>query len=99
MLPVHRALGSIPGQGTRSHMPQLRVYMLQLKIQRTATKTQCRQINKHIFKKKTPMREFVVCLRELRLGLWDSLEERDGVGGGRESHEGGDTCILMTDSR
>ena len=45
------------------------------------------------------MREFVVCLRELRLGLWDSLEERDGVGGGRESHEGGDTCILMTDSR
>ena len=45
------------------------------------------------------MREFAVCLRELRLGLWDSLEERDGVGGGRVSHEGGDTCILMTDSR
>ena len=27
-------LGSIPGQGTRSHMLQLRVHMLQLKISR-----------------------------------------------------------------
>ena len=25
-------LGSVPGQGTRSHMPQLRVPMLQLKL-------------------------------------------------------------------
>ena len=25
-------LGSVPGQGTRAHMPQLRVHMLQLKI-------------------------------------------------------------------
>ncbi|TEA40834.1 hypothetical protein DBR06_SOUSAS19710043, partial [Sousa chinensis] len=31
-------LGSIPGQGTRSPMPQLRVHMLQLKILHTATK-------------------------------------------------------------
>ncbi|TEA28876.1 hypothetical protein DBR06_SOUSAS4010093, partial [Sousa chinensis] len=30
--------GSIPGQGTRSHMPQLRVCMLQLKILHAATK-------------------------------------------------------------
>ncbi|TEA37484.1 hypothetical protein DBR06_SOUSAS8810006, partial [Sousa chinensis] len=30
--------GSIPGQGTRSHMPQLRVLMLQLKIPHAATK-------------------------------------------------------------
>ena len=37
--------GSIPGQGTRSHMPQLRVRMLQLKIPRAATKTQHSQIN------------------------------------------------------
>ncbi|TEA34510.1 hypothetical protein DBR06_SOUSAS10710064, partial [Sousa chinensis] len=34
-------LGSIPGQGTGSHMPQLRVHMLQLKIPHAATKTQC----------------------------------------------------------
>ena len=30
--PNAEGLGSIPGQGTRSHMPQLRVRMLQLKI-------------------------------------------------------------------
>ena len=29
-------LGSIPGQGTRSHMPQLRVHMLQLKLPHAA---------------------------------------------------------------
>ena len=40
------ALGSIPGQGTRSHLPQLRVRMLQLKIPRAATKNQRSQINK-----------------------------------------------------
>ena len=52
--------GSIPGQGTRSHMPQLRVRMPQLKIlhaatkishtatkiPRAATKTRCSQIQK-----------------------------------------------------
>ncbi|TEA37350.1 hypothetical protein DBR06_SOUSAS1910041, partial [Sousa chinensis] len=31
-------LGSIPGQGTRSHMPQLRACTSQLKIPHTATK-------------------------------------------------------------
>ncbi|TEA14718.1 hypothetical protein DBR06_SOUSAS3110025, partial [Sousa chinensis] len=30
--------GSIPGQGTRSHMPQLRVHILQLKILCATTK-------------------------------------------------------------
>ena len=30
--------GSIPGQGTRSHMPQLRVHKQQLKIPCAATK-------------------------------------------------------------
>ena len=30
--------GSIPGQGTRSHMPQLRVHMPQLKVPHAATK-------------------------------------------------------------
>ncbi|TEA30390.1 hypothetical protein DBR06_SOUSAS17710012, partial [Sousa chinensis] len=31
-------LGSIPGQGTGSHMPQLRIHMPQLKILHAATK-------------------------------------------------------------
>ena len=32
LAPDARGLGSIPGQGTRSRMPQLTVHMLQLKI-------------------------------------------------------------------
>ena len=36
----------IPGQGTRPHMPQLRVRMLQLKIPCATTKIQHSQINK-----------------------------------------------------
>ena len=39
-------LGLIPGQGTRSHMVQLRICMLQLKILHAATKTWCSQIGK-----------------------------------------------------
>ena len=35
--------GSIPGQGTRSYMPQPRVYMLQLKISHAVTHTWCGQ--------------------------------------------------------
>ena len=42
--------GSIPGQGTRSHLPPLRVWMLQLKIMHATTKTQLSQIN-NLFKK------------------------------------------------
>ena len=38
-------LGSILGPETQSHMPQLRVCILQLKILNAATKTQCSQIN------------------------------------------------------
>ena len=38
--------GSILGQGTRSHMPQLRVRILQLKIPHASVKTWCSQINK-----------------------------------------------------
>ena len=48
------ALGSIPGQGTRSHMLQLRVCMAQLKIPHAClkilhatTKIQCSQISKN----------------------------------------------------
>ena len=42
---------SIPGQGIRSHMLQLRVLMPQLKIPCTTAKTWCNQINKLFFKK------------------------------------------------
>ena len=38
--------GLTPGQGTRSHMPQLRVLLLQRRFQHVATKTRCSQINK-----------------------------------------------------
>ena len=37
--------------------------------------------------------EFALCLRELSLGLCNNLEAGwDGVGGGREVQEEGDTC-------
>ena len=38
---------STPGQGTRSHMLQLRVFIPQLKILHAATKTPHSQINKY----------------------------------------------------
>ena len=41
--------------------------------------------------------EYVVWLRELKPGLCDYLEGWDGMGGGREAHEGGDMCIPMAD--
>ena len=41
-----KGLGSIPGQGTRSHMPQTGVCMPQLKIPRIAAKTWHSQRNK-----------------------------------------------------
>ena len=42
----------IPGQETRSHMPQLRVRMLQLKIPHATMKIQCS--HEQNLKKKTP---------------------------------------------
>ena len=45
-------LGSIPGQGTRSHMPQLKMPQTATKILHAATKTRHSQINKKILKKK-----------------------------------------------
>ena len=45
-VPNTEGLSSIPSQGTRSYIPQLRVHMLQLKISHNATKTQNSQINK-----------------------------------------------------
>ena len=35
-------------------------------------------------------------IRELKVGLWDHLE--DGVGGGREALEGGDIQVPMANS-
>ena len=46
-----RGLGSIPGQGTRSQVPQLRVHMPPLNILSTITKTQHSQICKNNWKK------------------------------------------------
>ena len=45
--------GSTPAQGIKSHMPQLRVRMLRVKIGRAKTKTQHNQINKYFFKKES----------------------------------------------
>ena len=45
--PDAEGLGSILGQGARSHMLQLRARMPQLKVLHAATKTQCSQINKY----------------------------------------------------
>ena len=37
--------GSIPGQGTRSHMPQLKILQVSMKIPHATTKTRHSQIN------------------------------------------------------
>ena len=57
VLPVQGAQGSVPGQGIRSHM-------LQLKIPHAAMKTQCNQINILNGKKK---KEFftVLCTQQV----------------------------------
>ena len=47
--PHARGVGSIPGQGTRSYTPHLRVCMPQLKILHAATKTRCNQIYIYIY--------------------------------------------------
>ena len=39
LAPSAGGLGSIPGQATRFHMPQLRVHMSQLKILNASAKT------------------------------------------------------------
>ena len=44
-------LGSIPGQGTRSHMPQLKISHVATKVPSPTAKMGCRQIN---IKKKHP---------------------------------------------
>ena len=64
-------LGLIPGHGTRSHMPQLSVHMLQLisKIPHAATKTQYSQKKEIYFLKTVDQRirmpEFISQLKHL----------------------------------
>ena len=57
--PSAGVLSLIAGQGTRSHMPRVRICMLQLQIPRVATKTQ-HSLHKLIFKKE----------RKKRGGFW-----------------------------
>ena len=47
--PKAGGLGSVPGLGTRSYMPQRRVHTPQLKIPRATTKTPSSQINESVF--------------------------------------------------
>ena len=53
-------LGLIPGQGTRSRMPQLRAHMPQLKILYATTKIWHSQINN--FKKYMKQRSISICI-------------------------------------
>jgi len=43
-------------------------------------------------------REFAVCLRKLKQGLYINLQGRDGAGDGREVQKGEGICIPMADS-
>ena len=43
-------------------------------------------------------REFAICLRKLKQGLFTNLEGWDGEGDGREVQKGGDICTPMADS-
>ena len=67
--PNARDPGLIPGQGTRSHMPQLRVCMLQLKIPRANTKSQCSQQN--IFLKRRLFLILAYGCSEMHSDLWN----------------------------
>ena len=50
--------GSIPGQGTRSHMPQLRVHVLQLKILHATAKSR-HKLKKQTNKKRISIKQAV----------------------------------------
>ena len=64
-------LGSIPNQGTISHMLQLRVCMPQLKILSAKTKTRHSQIN-NFFKKEKKENESRQCL--VLVDIWRTLK-------------------------
>ena len=65
MLSMQGSPGAVPGQGTRSHMLQLRVHMLQtrVKILCVTTQTRCNQIN--IFLKNFPKTTTITTLPPL----------------------------------
>ena len=57
-----RESGSIPGEGARSHM-------LQLKILHITAKTQCSQINKYILSKKKKKNQITRNSTKMQIGL------------------------------
>ena len=61
-------LDSIPGQGTRSHMPQL-------KIPSVTTKTNNSKINKHFRKKSSHLEQHGVIFQELQRKGTDPCED------------------------
>ena len=54
----YRSTGSIPGQGTRSHMPQIRVHVSQLKILHATAKSR-HKLNKKTNKKRISIKQAV----------------------------------------
>jgi len=61
-------LGSIPDQGTRFHMLQIRVCMPQLKIPHAATKAWHNQINKkYVLKRRIKLRYKRTTIKMLKL--------------------------------
>ena len=79
------SLCSIPGQGTRFHMPQLSVTMLQL-LHNQITK-------QNILKKDSANFIFQNDFTKCALPSTRYIEAWDGVGGGRKVQEGGDICM------
>ena len=65
---LHGGPSSILGQGTTSHIPQLRGCMLQLKIRRATTKTWC-----------SPIRQFLtyIFLKTHATGTWVGVCDGD----------------------
>ena len=61
--------GLIPGQGTGSHMPQVRVYMLQLKISHAATKRSQIKQDTFFFKRKLYAKKILHCFVLLYIKL------------------------------
>ena len=84
--PNAEGLGSIPGQGTRSHMPQLRICMPQPKTLHVTTKTWYSQINKYVYKKKKwihwlpPHQAPLLCPGDLQLAACSSWNVRLTLG-------------------
>ena len=61
-VPIPGGLGLTPGQGTRSHMPKLKITHATTKIEelKCATKTWCSQINKYLIFKRCVYNELKI---------------------------------------